>query len=253
VKKYIVAGILSAMSFTAIADSNIYAFGSLSIEHLRYDMDAWLQKNLDKDNRRLELAAFHKIGGESSLMTDFTAPSYKVGLGYRFNDRFSTELSVRQYQRNSASANLFIDGHIKDTVIDYRGHHAEFGASANASAGSLMKFTARSIDLSVLYRVIGPFFIRTGAEYVNAQTMQEDTDQYQYSYSAVFDDKSKSGNSSVSHTKVKYRNYYEVLPLIGFGADFPITRKISFRTEFEHAGIVTQGFDFYSATLLYKF
>jgi hypothetical protein len=216
-------------------------------------MDTWLQKKLDKDNRRTELDLFHRIGGTSSIRTDFTAPSVKFGVGYKFNDRFSTEIAVRQYQRNLANANLSIDGHIKNTVIDYKGHHAEFGATASASADSSVEFTAKGIDLSMLYRVVGPFFVRAGAEYINARTSQIDSDQYQYSYSAVFDDKNKFGGDSVSHVKTKYKTYHEILPIIGFGAEFPITKDISFRSEFEHAGIVTQGFDFYSISLLYKF
>lgn len=238
---------------TLAAASNFYAAGTISQEHLRYDVDGWVQRKLDEGSRRDYLRAFQAAGGSASTRMNLTAPSYKIALGYNFTPRFVVELSARKYNLNSVGANISIAGGVKDLQLEYQGHRANITASASATADTSEELTARGYGVSALYNIFGPVFVRAGIEHVKATVVETAVEKTSYSYSVTIDGRQFAGSGSTNTITRTGTKYQANLPLLGIGFDLPLTKRLAWRAEIEHVGIVKYGFDFYSLSLLYKF
>lgn len=252
-KKRLAIITMALISFSAQAESNFYAFGSYSKEHLRYDVKAWKQQELNKDNRQQILEIFQLAGGDLTTKTDLTSLSHKFGLGYQFSSKSSVEFSIRNYPLNSIGINANISGNVQNSTASYNGHNVSLTAKADGMYDLSANLEGKGYGLSLVYKINKTFFVRGGVEYVVAKYKELSNEDYHYQYKATYDNVSYIDSQSFFQTTSNNKIYHQPLPLIGAGADFPITKNLTLRAEFEHIGIIKEGFDFYSATLVYKF
>jgi hypothetical protein len=249
-KRLLTLALLSA----SLAHANPYYVSATgSTERLRYDVDGWLTRKLAVDNRADYLRLFELAGGTMETQTKLTNFSYKATLGYQASEHLAYELSARRYQRHTISATLRASGELLDISTTLGGHSASLTANASGTAKAAAELTATSLSAAAVYRVHGPVFVRGGLEYAYAAVTQTTSDSLSYSYTATVDGVTRTSSKTIPTTVVEKQSYRVALPLLGIGIDYPLSKQLSLRTEFEHVGLLRQGFDFASTTLLYRF
>lgn len=237
----------------ASADTGYYIAGTASYEHLRYDVDAWLNRKLAVDHRGDYLRLIELAGGSMQTSTKLSNVSYKGTIGYQASDRLAYEVGVRHYQRHAVRAELSASGEVLNISTSLGGHSANLTASASGSASAMAELTASSLSGSLVYRLHGPIFVRGGIEYAIATTTQTTTDNLSYDYALTVDGTTTTGGK-VKQSITSEKQYYRVaLPLIGAGIDYKLDKRWSWRSEIEHVGLLRQGFDFISLSLIYRF
>jgi hypothetical protein len=243
-----------ALLGASLAHANpYYVSGTVSAERLRYDVNGWLTRKLAVDNRADYLRLFELAGGTLETQTKLTNASYRATLGYQATERLAYELSTRRYQRHLIGATLTAGGELLDVSTTLGGHSARLTANAAGSAQATAELTATSIGAAAVYRVHGPVFVRGGVELAFASVTQTTSDSLSYSYTTTVDGATRTNGKTIPSTTVEKQFYRVALPLLGIGIDYPLSKQLSLRTEVEHVGMLRQGFDFASTTLLYRF
>jgi hypothetical protein len=251
-KSAIVAS-LGLFAIQANADSGFYALGSAGVQHLRYDTGSLIRKKASEGNVPYYLEALDIAGGSVNTDTNLVSKTYKTGFGYAFSDKNAVELSYRRYSLNSISVAANIPRKTATTHQEYNGYVLDATASAAANASINETAEGSGIGLSYLRTIGNRFFVRLGVEHVNFSVNQNTTEHYDYSYNVKLNDQTWNRTQVFNQTDIRNKEYKYYVPLLGAGMNFPVSKSVVLRAEFEHVGIVKYGFDLYSVTAIYKF
>lgn len=253
--KYSTPFIAVLCSFSAqVFASDFYVAGTVSRQILRYDVNGYIDSELDKGNRRDYISAINLLGGNVDTSADLTSTSQKFTLGYSLMPSTSVELSYREYGKSKVTGNASL-GFSVDELLQYKHHTAAISASASAEMNSVVSVKANSMAISAIHTIYKPFYIRLGAERLHITVKEMSSETYKYQYTVDIDNGEHlySDQYSSVRTKTKKKYYSIVSPLFGVGAEFPIVNNLSLRLEWERTGTFNKGFDFYSAGIKFSF
>jgi hypothetical protein len=235
-----------------VSASEFYVGGAISAGRLRYDVDGWVQHQLDKNNLREEIRLFERAGGTVTYEKHLTAPSHKAFIGYQPPGQFSYELAYRYYGPFSLRADANASGELVGWQGTVQGKPAELYVDVYAHEGGEVKADATGFSASVLWHA-KPVFFRLGAETIVATVEQVTVEEYGVKVSGSYGGRQAARVYAARKQHTETKREWITLPLIGVGVEYPINSKLSWRAEVEHVGAIKQGFDFYSLSLLYKF
>ncbi len=239
-----IAGVANAGDF--------YVGGAISHGRLRYDVDAWVQKRLDQNNLREEIAVFERLGGNVSYQTQLSATGGKLFVGYHQSELFSYELGLRAYGARTLRADADASGEVFNWQREVKGHQLELNLSASAHEGGQIVADATGVGASVLMH-LKPVFFRIGAEVINANLTQTTVEEYGVVARATVDQRPWVYRYVQRTVITESQKQRITLPLIGIGVEYPLEKNLALRAEIEHVGALKTGFDFYSVGLVYKF
>jgi hypothetical protein len=249
--KLILAMLLALMSGLSQA-GEFYIGGAISAGRLRYDVDGWVQHQLDKNNLREEIALFERAGGTVTYEKQLTSPSHKIFVGYQQSDRLSYEFGYRNYGPFSLRADANASGEVFSWQGTVKGKPAELSITAAAHEGGEVTAAATGLGASALY-FVKPLFFRLGIETISAAVEQTSVEEYNITATGSYAGRAAAYVYGAQKRNIEIKRERIILPLLGIGAEFPIDKNLAWRAEIEHVGVLKQGFDFYSLSVVYKF
>lgn len=235
----------------------IYVGGGLGKSSLNYNLHQWAQ---GKESQYLDDHGAGLLNVPFSYQEKVTSYTHKVFVGYEFNKWVQAELSYKNY--GSYHASVLIHSMMNQTgdltAINNTQYSTNVQAtvSADASASASASSIGMSILVTPLHGDIGNVFVRVGLDYVHASWSTTYSSSYQYSYSTVGGSNTPTGSGGGSSVGSTYDSTSGLVPVVGAGIDFGLTKHISLRTEFERLGkpVSTDSTIYmYTASLLYKF